>query len=210
MDDDQDLTHYGVKGMRWGVRKDRVIGAYAYAADRSAARNSKKSSKYDAAAKAFGDTTQGRRHARRAAKYSTKTAIATTQADAWRKKASNKTPNNKQEKTTSRVNASNDAAKASASRAIAGNKEKPRRTDPLSNEDLIQAISRMRLEKDFNQLVYDTKPVGKGRAFLRRLGTDITQTETSRVAKGAVALGVETAIATKYPELAKRIKPKKK
>lgn len=134
-----ELTHYGVKGMRWGVRKDR------------------------------------------SGRYSEQQNFM-----------------------------SDEAAKATSSRLKTGSREKPRATDTLTNEELSQAITRMRLEREFNSLAYETRPIGKGRAFLHKLGVDITKAETSRVAKGAVSLGVEQAIATKSPKLANRIKPKKK
>lgn len=86
----------------------------------------------------------------------------------------------------------------------------------LSDSDLRDAVNRMQLERQFQQL--STERTAKGESFTKNLLKDIGKKQVRRIANTAVDIAVEQAIhkvgvKTESPgiqEVAKRMKPKKK
>lgn len=200
--EETELYHYGVKGMRWGVRKDRNTGAHEIVS----ARGNTATIKFNPDQHSITDHGDGR------------LTLSAKSPKELKKLQSNVEAAKKELEKKDFV--------SNEHKALVVAKSKP--VSSLSNQELQEAANRMELERRYKEALAKANPTpapkptvgGAARKFVTDLLVDIGRNEVSRLAKGAVAIGVENQT-VKDPalkktgdafrnELGTRIKPKKK
>jgi len=194
------LRHYGVKGMRWGVRRDRRTGEVVVTSART---GNKTIAKYDPKKLKVEEGSEG----------NVRVSGDRKAVREFRKE---------HERATKELDKMDSVSTEYKKLVVA--KSKP--TAALTNAELREAAERLELEQRYKSALQKSLPPkqltggDKAKKFVTDLLVDIGNNEVRRLAKGAAQIVVENKTVTDpklkvsgdafRDELGKRIKPKKK
>ena len=165
------LAHFGVKGMKWGVRKrSKSGGTEHHSSDHKSANAIEKKAKEHGAE-----------------------ALSNKELSAIQKRANLKRNTRTFDKTHERL--SKDKSTTNTINKVSRKKG----TRALSNEELETAIKRMELEKRYDSLKKENSKVYQGRSFAQEMAMDVVKDLATSALKEAVKSSFQTASSGERP-----------
>lgn len=168
---DNYLAHFGVKGMKWGVRKrSKSDGSEHHSSDHKATKSAEdKAKKYGAE------------------------SLSNKELNAIQKRSNLKRNTRTFDKTHDRV--SKDKSTTNTINKVSRKKG----TRALSNEELETAIKRMELEKRYDSLKKENSKVYQGRSFAQEMAMDVVKDLATSAMKEAVKNSFQAASSGERP-----------
>ena len=168
---DSYLAHYGIKGMKWGIRKRQTSGGTEHhSSDHKSANAIEKKAKEHGAE-----------------------ALSNKELSAIQKRANLKRNTRTFDKTHERL--SKDKSTTNTINKVSRKKG----TRALSNEELETAIKRMELEKRYDSLKKENSKVYQGRSFAQEMAMDVVKDLATSALKEAVKSSFQTASSGERP-----------
>lgn len=162
---DSYLAHYGIKGMKWGIRKRQTSGGTEHhSSDHKSANAIEKKAKEHGAE-----------------------ALSNKELSAIQKRANLKRNTRTFDKTHERL--SKDKSTTNTINKVSRKKG----TRALSNEELETAIKRMELEKRYDALKKENSKVYQGRSFAQEMAMDVVKDLATSAMKEAVKSSFQAA-----------------
>lgn len=162
---DNYLAHYGIKGMKWGVRKRSKSGGSEHHSS-----DHKKTKAAEDKAKKYGAE-----------------SLSNNELNSIQKRANLKRNTRTFDKTHDRV--SKDKSTSNTINKVSRKKG----TRALSNEELETAIKRMELEKRYDSLKKENSKVYQGRSFAQEMAMDVVKDLATSALKEAVKSSFQSA-----------------
>lgn len=215
------LEHYGVPGMKWGVRKSESSARAARGEARTASKANKasvraaranlkagkqqlKSAKTKQDAKAAKATIKAARASRTAAKTAAKTVKSNLKEANTAVREENKQKRAERKEARAERRQERREARA-AKRADAQKAKNP--ASQMSDAQIKERVNRMNLEAQYNRLskeAYGNTPKGTVENFVKKQGVQLLEKQVQKQANRAIDAGIEKALGAATAKAAKK------
>lgn len=215
------LEHHGVKGMKWGVRKDKSAARTARGEARTASKanranvraaraNLKAGKQQLKSAKTRQDTKAAKAtiKAARANRTAAKTVAKTVKSNL--KEANTAVREENKQKRTERKEARAERRQERRETRAAKREDAKKANNPasqMSDSQIKERVNRMNLEAQYNRLskeAYGNTPKGKVENFVKKQGVQLLEKQLQKQANRAVDAGLEKALGAATAKAAKK------
>lgn len=188
------LAHYGIKGMKWGVRRpvgpDGLVGGSGVKTNRRRSRGKGASGSISQDAKVAGEATKK-------AREKGKSALSNKELKSIQERQN--LERNVEGKKSRRKTTSSDAKSA---RSL-DRRAKSKGVGNLSNKEMQEVITRMELQQRYDSLKKNNSKVESGKSFFKDVASDVLKTVATTLAEEAVR-GAASSAARTYQNRSRR------